>query len=140
MAQDVKLLAFHLTKTLAQRNEDFDGELKITPNMNLSSIEKEKIEAIKQDVLKIKFNFSIDYGDLGKVEADGTMMLQVDSKTLKETLSSWKKKSIDPQFQLMVLNIIMQKASLKALQLEEEIGLPPHIQLPRLQLGEKPKE
>jgi hypothetical protein len=31
----------------------------------------------------------------------------------------------------------MQKSSVKALQLEEEIGLPFHVQLPRLQLGKK---
>ena len=35
------------------------------------------------------------------------------------------------------MNIIMRRASLKALQLEQEVGLPAHIQIPRLKEQEQ---
>lgn len=136
MTQEIKLVGFRYTKLNVERNEELKGELKITPNINIQSIEKFKSDS-KQEIIQIDFQFGIDYTSLGKVELNGKMFLAVDSKTIKEILDGWKNKKLDNKINLIILNTIMQKASLKALELEEEMNLPPHIQLPRLQLGEK---
>lgn len=136
MAQEIKLVGFKYTKVIVERNEENKGDLKITPNINLQSIDKFKSES-KQEILEIKFNFNIDYDSLGKIELTGRMLLSADSKTVKDALEGWKNKKLDNNINMIILNVIMQKASIKALQLEEEMNLPPHIQLPRLQLGKK---
>lgn len=136
MAQEIKLVAFKYTKINVERNDESKGELKITPNINIQSIDKLKSES-KQEILEIKFNFGIDYSSLGKIELAGKMLLSADSKTVKDALEGWKNKKLDNNFNMIILNVIMQKASIKALQLEEEMNLPPHMQLPRLQLGKK---
>ncbi len=136
MVQEIKLVGFKYTKINVERNEENKGELKITPNINIQSIDKLKSES-KQEILEIKFNFGIDYSSLGKIELAGRMLLSTDSKTSKDALEGWKNKNLDNNINLIILNVIMQKASVKALELEEEMNLPPHIQLPRLQLGEK---
>jgi hypothetical protein len=137
MAKDIKLLNFKYTKISVERNEDSDGELKITPNINIKNIEKYRLETSKQDALKVDFGFKIDYSSLGKVDLEGRYILLVDLKTFKEAIDGWKDKKIPDEVNMIFLNIIMQKASLKALELEEEMNFPPHIQLPRLQLGKK---
>jgi hypothetical protein len=136
MAQEIKLIGFKYTKINVERNEESKGELKITPNININSIDKFKSES-KQEILEIKFNFNIDYSSLGKIELVGRMLLSADSKIVKDALEGWKNKKLDNNINMIILNVIMQKASIKALQLEEEMNLPPHIQLPRLQLGKK---
>lgn len=136
MAQEIKLAGFKYTKINVERKEDNKGELKITPNINIQSIDKFKSDS-KQDILQINFQFGIDYSSLGKVELEGRLLLATDSKTLKDALEGWKNKKLDNDINLIILNVIMQKASVKALELEEEMNLPPHIQLPRLQLGKK---
>lgn len=136
MAQEIKLAGFKYTKINVERNEENKGELKITPNINIQSIDKFKSDS-KQDILQINFQFRIDYSSLGKIELEGRMLLATDSKTLKDALDGWKNKNLDNDINLIILNVIMQKASVKALELEEEMNLPPHIQLPRLQLGKK---
>jgi len=136
MVQEIKLIGFKYNKLIVERNEENKGDLKITPNINIQSIDKFKSES-KQDILEVKFNFNIDYSSLGKIELTGRLLLSVDSKTLKDAIEGWKNKKLDNNINMIILNVIMQKASIKALQLEEEMNLPPHIQLPRLQLGKK---
>lgn len=137
MTRDIKLGAFKFLKVFAERKEEFKGELKITPNINIKSIDKFKSETSKQESLKIEFKFEIDYNGLGNISLEGVMYLVVDSKTMKEAISGWKDKKLDSEIQTIILNLIMHKSSLRALELEEELNLPLHIQLPRLQIQPK---
>ena len=137
MAREIKLAAFKYFKISSERVEDFKGQLKITPSINIKSIEKAENN---KEILAVEFVFSIDYNGLGKIELTGKMFLAVDSKTMKEAADGWKNKKLDNEINLILLNIIMQKASLKALELEEELSLPPHVQLPKLQIGQPEKK
>ena len=136
MVREIKLASFHYLKLNGERKENFDGELRIAPNINIKSIDKFDSDK-KQDVVKIVFSFEVDYGELGKINLEGFMLLIVDSKTLKDVVDGWKAKKLDNEINLTIINVIMQKASIKAIQLEDELGLPSHIQIPRLQLGKK---
>lgn len=130
--QEVTVAGFHITKTHAERNTSFKGKLEISPNININNIEKFKTEQSKQELLKILFDFGISYKDLGNVSVTGELYLSTDSKTLKEALAAWKDKDHTANTHIAIMNIIMQKSSIKAFQLEEEVGLPPHITLPVL--------
>ena len=133
MEQSPRLLGFNITKIQAEKNTDFKGKLEIQSNVNIINIEKHKIEIAKQDSLKVDFSLDIDYKELGKISIHGTLFLTADNKLMKETLNNWKNKK-HSELQLKIINIILQRASIKALQIEEELGLPPPIQLPRAQM------
>jgi hypothetical protein len=135
MAKDIKLVAVNFYKVSAEKNPEFKDKISIKPSINISNIDSYK--AGKSEACKVDFSFGISYGDLGKVALEGAIFLTMDAKDLKETLKGWKDKKLDNEMNLIILNVIMQKASLKALQLEDELGLPPHVSLPRLQLGSK---
>src|SRR3989344_8539990 len=137
MARDIKLLNFNFTKISIERAQKFTGSLEIKSDINIKNVEKQRNDLIKEDSLKIDFSFVIDYGELGRVAMDGFLSLLLDSKSTKDLLSEWKDKSIEKpsEIKMVVLNLILQKCSLRALQLEDEMGLPLHIQMPKLKVN-----
>jgi hypothetical protein len=138
-SKEIKLLGFNFTKLLVEKNPNFKGTHSIESNIDLKSIEKHKLELLREEAVKVVFNFVLNYKELGKVEIAGDLLLLLDEKTKKQVLDEWKDKKLPNDIRLIILNIILQKSSLKALQLEEELGLPFHMQLPSLQL-QNPKQ
>jgi len=132
--REIKLLGFNFIKLSVEKNPEFKGNHSIESNIDIKSIEKHKIELLKDEAVKVNFNFVLNYKELGKVEIFGDLLLMLDEKTKKEVLEEWKDKKLPNNIRVLILNIILQKSSLKALQLEEELGLPFHMQMPRLSL------
>ncbi len=133
MAKEIKLLGFGFTKINVEKNPEFKGKLDVKTNVKMNEVDKQKVDFLKSEALKINFTFTISYGELGNVELTGDLGLLLDSKTMKETLKQWKKKSLPDDVRRAIINLVFQKATLKALSLEEEIGLPLHMPMPRLQ-------
>jgi hypothetical protein len=130
--KDVKLLGFNITELSVKREEEFKGELRVNSDIKIESLEKQKLDLVQQDVLRVNFGFKITYEELGEVDMKGHLFLLLDEKTTKTALSEWKKnKKLLQDVNLFTVNLILQKCSLKALQLEEELGLPLHMQMPR---------
>lgn len=136
MAKEIKLLGFNFNKLSVEKSSYPEGKIEVNANIDIESIEKQKLELIKDEALSINFLFTVSYKELGKVEIKGTMVLAIDPKLLKETLSKWKDKTLSGDFKTMIFNIVLKKCTVKALQLEEDIGLPPHMQLPQVQSQE----
>ncbi len=122
-----------ITKLSGERNENFDGELKVTTNLSIISTEMVKDA---KDILKIYYRFEADYGGLGKVSVEGALFISSDSKTLKDIQKNSKAQKMNESNQLLIANLILQKASLRCFEIEEELGLPIHVKLPALTLKE----
>ncbi|MBT6995734.1 hypothetical protein HN953_03895 [Candidatus Woesearchaeota archaeon] len=132
MEQGLKLLSSRLTKVNGERNVDFSGKITMNQNIKVKTMEKFKPKDSKMESLKANYSFEIDYGDLGKVEVEGILFVGADSKTLKAILSEYEAKKFDSAEQVAIMNMIIQKASLRAFEIEDELGLPIHIRLPQL--------
>ncbi len=139
MAKEMRLLGFSLTKMNVEKNPDYEGKVEISSKMDVAHIEKHKPTILKQDTAKIKFSFSIDYKDLGKIDLEGFMVWLFDKKTLKEVLESWNKKTLEQNIRAQVLNAVLQKCSLQALKLEEQFNLPLHMQMPSVKVDQDPE-
>ena len=126
---NIKLIGSRIIKIDAERNPDFDGKLEMKTNIKMPSIEKVK-EA--KETIKVSYTFEVDYGELGKISIGGILFLSGDPKTIKDILKSQKDKKYNTPENIAVTNVIIQKASIKAFEIEEELGLPIHIQLPTL--------
>ncbi len=136
MEKNISLLASKLTKVEGTRNPDFSGKLSISSNIKINGIEKHKPSAAKNEALKVSYTFTIDYADLGKVEIEGILFLGVDTKQIKEIIKNYEAKKFETSELLTIMNLIIQKASIRAFEIEEELQLPIHIKLPSL----SPKE
>ena len=130
---NLKLVGSRFLKVSAERNPDFDGKLEIKTNIKIESMEKIK-EA--KDTIKLGYTLEIDYVELGKVSIEGLLFLSGDAKSIKEILKAQKDKKYSSPEYIGITNLIIQKASIKAFELEEELGLPIHIKLPTLSIKE----
>jgi len=135
---ETRLLGFNITKINVEKNPDYQGEIQLKSNIDISSLEKHESDLIKQEAVKISFNFCLDYGSLGNLSIHGFMYLIFDEKTTKKVLEDWKnKKYLDDEPNTLIVNIILQRCTLRALQLEEEMNLPFHVQLPHAKIQKK---
>ncbi len=132
MEKSISLLASKLTRVEGTRNPEFSGKLTMDSNIKIKGIEKHKPAAAKNEALKVSYMFSIDYSDLGKVEIEGILFIGADSKVMKEIMKAYETKKFETPEILTIMNLIIQKASVRAFEIEEELQLPIHIKLPSL--------
>jgi len=128
---EIKLIGARISKIFGERKPEFSGNLEISTNIKLVNIDKLKDT---KDSLKIDYELVVDYKELGEISIEGSIFISTDSKTIKEIQKSWKDKKFDTEEQIQITNLIIKKASIKAFEIEDELGLPIHIQLPSLSL------
>jgi hypothetical protein len=128
---DLKLINSKFTKINAERNPDFNGNLKLNTNISIISLKEIKENT---NIIKISYIFEINYNELGKILINGDLFLSGDSKIIKNILKTQKNKEHNTPEYIKITNLIIQKASIKAFELEEELNLPIHIKLPSLSI------
>lgn len=140
------IAGFNLKKILVERKSNLQGELKINTKMDLIDLKKEEVKLMQaKDIINFNFQFSIQYfavknqAEVAEITFNGDVIYVADPKDSKKIMDEWKNKKIDENIKTQVLNTILLKCNLKALLLEDELGLPPHLPLPRFKSEEKKK-
>lgn len=133
-----QVLGFNFTKISGERAitlKDVKNpkERKITTNIEFTDFEKESIPLLNEEAAKVSFKFSIVYEPKqAELSFTGVIILKADKEGLKNMIKAWKKKQLPPEMQVPLFNIILNRCTIKALQLEQDLNLPTHIPLPRL--------
>ena len=121
---------------MIERKEELKGQLQISQNIDIKNMEKQEIPISKEEALKVSFSFTIEYSEKSaKLEFEGYAVLMPEKEEMKEILNSWKDKQISEELRIPLFNFIMNKCNIKALDLEDEMGLPPHVPMPRITPG-----
>jgi hypothetical protein len=136
----MRLLGFSFNKISAERlsvNQADFKELKINNNIDISSIEKANSEVFKakdEELISVKFKYSINYEpNFAIIEIHGNILVSMESKKTKEFLKKWEdNKEMPEDARLALFNTIIQKSSIKALQLEDDMSFPFHMPFPKL--------
>jgi len=129
----MQIVGFNLTKAFIERKEDIKGKFKVNSRIEFKDLKEEKITLIEgKTALKFDFEYNIEYEPkLAELNFKGFVLAVSEPKAAKETLEEWKKKkSINPELKIKLLNLIFHKCNVKALGLEEDFNLPPHLRLP----------
>jgi|SRR3989344_2682159 len=136
----MKIIGFNLTKLLIEKKEKKPEKLEINQNIDIKDIKKETIHITDEEVLKISFVLTINYSEeYAKLEFEGNIITIPAKEELLELLKEWKKNKIPDNFRIPLFNFIMSKCNVKAISLEDELGIPIHLPLPKLKLN-KPKQ
>lgn len=134
----MKIIAFNLTKILTQRKEKIEGKIEVNQNIDIKDIQKDSIPITDDEALNIKFSFNINYSnETAKLEFEGNLIALPEKNELKEIQKNWKDKKISDEIRVPLFNFIMSKCNIKALNLEDELNLPYHFPMPRINLPEK---
>jgi len=118
---------------MIERKENIQGQLKINQNIDIKDIKKENIPISKDEAIKIYFNFKIDYSEeSAKLNFEGNILALPDKNESEQILSSWEDKKLPDGIRIGLFNFLMNKCNIKALNLEDDMGLPYHIPMPKI--------
>jgi hypothetical protein len=132
--KSLKLIGSKFIKIKAEKKLDFNNKFELKTNIKIISLEK--LQNSKNS-LKLSYGFDVKYGELGEIKLIGIIYLTGNSKIIKELLKIKEKKKYNtPEF-ITITNLVIKKASIKALELEEELGLPIHIKLPNISISKQ---
>jgi hypothetical protein len=138
----MKLVGFNFTKIDLEKKSDNLKDLKVTTGIDIFEVKEVKSNffSSSEGLIAVKFEYTINYEkDIAILNFHGNVIASIDSKQVKEVLEQWKDKKLPGVFRLALFNLILRKASLKALQFEEELNLPAHIPMPFFKPQEKKK-
>ena len=140
----MKIIGFNFDKINIEKLSNKIGKLEVKTNIDISEIKEVKSEntLMKEDFIGVQFAFNVNYEpDFVKINLSGNVLFAVESKLSKNILKQWKDKKMPEDFRILLFNVILRKANLKALQLEEEMNLPLHVPMPSLRKQEnKPSD
>ncbi len=136
----MKLIGFSFNKISVEKFSPATRETKINTSIDISEINSPNSGFFKPkgELLEIKFKYTIEYSpEIAKIELSGAIAIEVEAKVSREVLKQWKDKELEDDFKITLFNLIIRKANIKALQLEDEMNLPYHVPFPTLKAPEK---
>jgi len=136
------IVGFSFSKILVERKAPIHKAI-VNSKIDINDVAKEEYEIEKgKQTLKIDFGYLITYSpDLAVIEFKGHVLFLAEPKDAEIILKEWKKTGkIAKDFHMNLFNYIFQKCNIKALELGDEFNLPLHIQLPTIQISDKPIE
>lgn len=130
------IIGYYYDKILMEKNKKVESDLEIKNKVQITDIEESDMPFKEKgrSTLKFKFNFELLFEPkIGKIVFNGHVLFMEDEKTIKDILKSYKKdKKLPQELTLQILNTILYKAHLKALDLGNELNLPAHLPIPKI--------
>lgn len=131
----MKIIGFNYTKVSAERVAKWQPIKNINTNIQFVDIVKDEVEAMKDlEVIRLSFKFDVHYEPKNAtISLEGLLFLNLDPNESKEVIKQWsKKKEVAESLRNNVVKFLWKKCNLKAFQLEEELNIPTHLQLPQI--------
>ncbi len=130
------IIGFGLLKMNAERKAlEIPLNIQTQNTLRITNItEKPILSFSKEKALEITFSFRVDYlPNIANIELTGNMLYKADDKFREMILKEWEKtKKLNPTFSTQVTNHALAKCNIRALQLAQQLNLPPHIPFPRI--------
>ncbi|MFA5020256.1 MAG: hypothetical protein WC533_04110 [Candidatus Pacearchaeota archaeon] len=131
----MKIIGFNYDKVYAKKDKEISKDVKIITNIDILELQKKQDNFFKNgDLFELKYNFTIDYSPkIAKINFEGVVIILIDDKTLSEKIEEkWIDKLLIEDIRIPLFNLIFSKLNVKAMELEEDIGIPTHIPSPRV--------
>ncbi len=134
-------IGFNFDKISAEKFlDEIRGNINVKHNLSIKDLKEEEINLDKkQEALRFTFEFLLSYEpNIGSIRIEGHLLFLESPKKIKEIIQDWKKdKKIPKEIMQNLFNNILTKSNIKSLQLSQDINLPPHIPMPRLEQQKK---
>ena len=116
------------------------GNIDISHSPRIKNITKKDINMPgMQDIISVEFVFTTKYEPkLGEIAICGEVLYQGEDS--KKILTMWKDKQIETRMAMDVFNVIYRKCITKAVQLSDDLRLPPPLTFPVIQTEEQAKK
>ncbi|HRZ85831.1 MAG TPA: hypothetical protein P5277_03560 [Candidatus Paceibacterota bacterium] len=131
----MKLVGFNFSKISGEKYKDIDNSLKVNVNVQIKDIKQSPTSFFKKgEILDFKYDFKINYEpDFANIHQSGNLLLLIeDESEIKQILKDWKTKNVSENLRTFLMNLVISKCNLKALQIEEDLSLPSHMPSPQV--------
>lgn len=134
----MRIIGFNLTKISAEKTTERIVK-KPSTSIEFIDVKEDKTDILKEGkIIKITFKYSVLYGEQennkeGEVICHGDIILSVMKDESKEITKDWKKKKLPTPMNIILFNFILRRCTPKAIFLEDEVALPIHTPMPKLQ-------
>lgn len=129
----MRVLGFNQVKISGEKTGKSPENIKVNSSIDISEISQIATDVInsKEALLSVIYLVTFDYTpDYAKIELKGSFVVEMEKSKAEKILGEWKNKKLDEEVHLSLTNLILRRAHVKALQLEEELGIPFHFKLP----------
>ena len=83
----MRIIGFGISKIFGEKNEVTSTKLNLSQNIEIKDLTKDKLPGSGEDIINVKFLFSIVYSDnLGSIDIAGTLILLPEDNELKEIM------------------------------------------------------
>ena len=131
------IIGFNFDKLYVEKMKPIEPPLNINTNVAIKDVVEEKTALSSKDdtVLRVNFLFSLQYDPkLADLQIAGHVHYLEKKKQAEKLIADWKKsKKMSNDLSKMLINTILLKCNIKALQISQDVNLPPHIRLPLVQ-------
>lgn len=131
------VVGFNFDKLSVERTGKIEKGIKVRNNIEVKDISIDEISLSqdkKQEVLKLSFEYAVFYDpNVGSTILQGHLLYLDTPAKIKEIHNAWKKdKKIELTLKAQLLNTALIKCNIKALNLSQDVNLPPHLPMPTL--------
>jgi hypothetical protein len=135
------IIGFNFTKINAERKKPFDGQIKVQNSVKIDDVKESALTVgdKKQKTLVFEFSYISTYQpEIGSIELRGILIYMTEQKKVEEIAKNWKAKGkkLPEDVMAPVINTILNKCSITALQMSKEVSLPPQIDLPKIKVSQ----
>lgn len=130
------IIGFAFDKVLAENRAKAKGEKfnKVETHIVIDNISEEKASIeVKDKLIRLDFVFELAYDPkVADIVLGGHVDYVGPAKEIKKLLADWEKDRQNLEFDAVrnILNLVLVKSNIKALELSQEVGLPPHMPMP----------
>ena len=131
------IVGFSFTKIEVEKKPLVSQQVNIKNDLQLGNVElAKKNDYTTTDIVRFNFTFEVIYGEIGNINLTGYLVYSDDPEKLKRLVEIWEKEKRIPAILVQqVLNAMLVKCNIKALELAQDVGLPPHFELPKLKIN-----
>lgn len=134
------IIGFTFNKIAVQRNSHLKGKINVKHDLQLRDVKAQKLTFKEHNTgAAFNFDFIVHYEPkMGSLLINGDVMYYDDEKKVKNVIDTWNKtKKVPQDVSVEVINTILARCNIKALELAEDLNLPAHIPLPKIQIEQE---
>lgn len=138
------IIGFNFKKLSIERKKPLVKGMKVAYDLDFSNVKDEAFPLADkgQLVLTLEFDFSVKYNpDIAEVKMNGSVNYMMPKDEAKKVIALWSKtKKLPKNISVPVINRILDKCNIKALELEQDLSLPTHLPMPSVDVSGAKKE
>ncbi len=123
------------------RKLNVSKKVEIKQGVKVLDVSKANANVQESDILRVAFDYLCSYEPkVGFLNIRGNMFILVDKKSGDKILENWKdKKSLPKDVLEFVINVVLQRCTIDAINFAQKLNLPSPVPLPKVKVNVQDK-